>query len=710
MARVPTLDGPTVQRQALPGVELQAAPVGLAPDIQARQAAQFNQAGQQIVDTTHRIGIDMLDQANQLRVDDAVNKAKEQALKLTFDKDVGFTSLKGQAALDRPNGQSLGQEYGGNLQTGVSDIAAGLGNDRQRQLFQQRMQPVQQQFQAQLMQHENQEFKTYALSVDDGIQKNQINTIGLNYNNPAVVDDSVKSIQASVYRQGKILGKSAEWIEAQSRTLTSNAHLVALQSALEKNDPLYADQYLKKYSTQMDANDILRANGLITKEVDAKIGQAAGLQVMGLNQPKMAPTDADRLTNLVMGAESGGKDFGPDGKLLTSPKGAQGRMQVMPATAADPGYGIKPAADNSPEELARVGRQKLQAMLQKYGGNVPQALAAYNWGEGNVDKAIKQAASAGDKFRPAQGNDWLAYAPKETQNYVAGIMGKYGAGGGAPQRPTLQDVHQQVRETLGPNARPEQVRIATETVTKQFSDATAAVKQRGEEAYTTALSALIQNGGDFASLPNDVRAAIPPDKFDDAMTFAGKRAAGVPIQTDWNTYTELRAQAATNPAAFRKTDLRQYYDRLAPAQREQMLDLQTKLADPKNAPEIASVSQQLSIAHNLLGFAADAHEKKGKFDNAVTQALAEETRVKKRELNFEERDTIIKRMMLPINDGAWFGTTRQYQVSGTPKEGRAPFEITDDDRSLITAALKQEGVPVNDANITARFNLRHGIR
>ena len=33
---------------------------------------------------------------------------------------------------------------------------------------------------------------------------------------------------------------------------------------------------------------------------------------------------------------------------------------------------------------------------------------------------------------------------------------------------------------------------------------------------------------------------------DEAMTYAGKIAAGVPVQTDWNTYTQLRAMAVSD--------------------------------------------------------------------------------------------------------------------------------------------------------------------
>ena len=79
----------------------------------------------------------------------------------------------------------------------------------------------------------------------------------------------------------------------------------------------------------------------------------------------MAQESIDDLINAVMQAESRGKRY-TDGKLTTSPKGAEGEMQVMRKTQRDPGFGVKPAQDNSADEIARVGRDYLNAMLKKF--------------------------------------------------------------------------------------------------------------------------------------------------------------------------------------------------------------------------------------------------------------------------------------------------------------------------------------------------------
>jgi Transglycosylase SLT domain len=65
-----------------------------------------------------------------------------------------------------------------------------------------------------------------------------------------------------------------------------------------------------------------------------------------------------------------------------SNKGAQGLMQLMPATAGE--FGAKDALD--PKENVDAGSKFLRALLEKYKGDLPQALAAYNAGPEAVDR------------------------------------------------------------------------------------------------------------------------------------------------------------------------------------------------------------------------------------------------------------------------------------------------------------------------------------
>lgn len=102
--------------------------------------------------------------------------------------------------------------------------------------------------------------------------------------------------------------------------------------------------------------------------------------------------------------ESRGRSFDSKGNILTSPKGAEGSMQVMPKTQINPGFGVTPARNKSPEELERVGRDYGIAMLNEF-KDPKLAAMAYNWGPANVKKWL-----ASDRSTPI---------PKETSKYAS---------------------------------------------------------------------------------------------------------------------------------------------------------------------------------------------------------------------------------------------------------------------------------------------------
>ncbi|MDG9966928.1 transglycosylase SLT domain-containing protein [Achromobacter mucicolens] len=706
MPRVPTPDAPRVSSSGLPGVRQQAGPGALAAEIGARQSQQFGQNLMAAGVAATNIATDMQQQANQLRVDDAVNQAKEAALKLTFDPQAGYTNVKGIQALQRESGQPLATEYGDMLNQQFESIAAGLGNDAQRLAFRRASQNIGLQFQEQATRYEGEQFRTYAASVREGTIANATNEIGLYYNDPQKIDQNILSIQAAVADLGRMKGLSASQIEAQTRKMTSNAHLTALSSALQKNDVAYADAYMRKYAPQMDADDMLRVNGLLTKQMDARLGAAAATATVNRAMPRIMPTPADRLVNLVTGsgtqlppeltqlvaqAESGDRDLNADGSVVTSPKGAKGRMQVMDDTNRDPGYGVVPARDDSLEERARVGRDYFQAMLREYGGNLTQALAAYNAGPGNVNNALKAADKADDRA------NWMNYLPKpsETIPYVKGILAKYEAGQGAPAKPTLYELQRNVRDEMEGQS-PERIRIALDETARQFEVATKAIKQRDDEAVAGAMRELIANGGRYSELPLAVRAMIPAGEVDKVITFAGKIAKGED-RTNEAVYQKLAGDPAylrslsDNEFFMLRGELSESDFKTFANQRGAAAGRATEKADDLNTAAINN-----TLNNRLATLKIDPSPKDGSGDAVrvgairkfVNDAVLSQQKVTGKQMTDRETEEFIDGLFAKSVQfrSFWFGTSNERML--TLKAGDIPSEV----KTALKADFKKNGI------------------
>lgn len=87
------------------------------------------------------------------------------------------------------------------------------------------------------------------------------------------------------------------------------------------------------------------------------------------------------------------------GKNMLSGAGAKGHFQFMDGTAKQ--YGLQDP--NNLEQSADAAARMMSDLLKKYKGDVPSAAAAYNWGQGNLDKK------------------GIANAPKETRDYMLKI-------------------------------------------------------------------------------------------------------------------------------------------------------------------------------------------------------------------------------------------------------------------------------------------------
>lgn len=180
----------------------------------------------------------------------------------------------------------------------------------------------------------------------------------------------------------------------------------------------------------------------------------------------------DDLLHGIMMAESSGNPLAYNIK-----SGAAGAYQFLPGTARDLGLRVNSQVDDrlDPSKSRAAASVYMRQLLKRYNGNVDNALRAYNWGMGNVDKWI------------ANGSD-ISQLPKETREYTGKVYGNMGnarnyyatqgrmadsrpyelaSGGGQSQITNSTHIN-----TVNVNSNPQSVDSLTQSINQQAKRAT----------------------------------------------------------------------------------------------------------------------------------------------------------------------------------------------------------------------------------------------
>ncbi|WP_444859383.1 transglycosylase SLT domain-containing protein [Serratia sp. (in: enterobacteria)] len=155
----------------------------------------------------------------------------------------------------------------------------------------------------------------------------------------------------------------------------------------------------------------------------------AGEEMLAWLQPKLSKLEetfglpAGLLRSMVI-TESGGDT------QAVSKAGAKGPFQFMPGTAKD--FGLVGDDVFDPEKSAHAAARYMSQLLKMFDGDLGKALAAYNWGQGNVERK------------------GLGAAPQETREYVPKVLSNLpqpGAGMAAQARQPVGGSQSTITET-----------------------------------------------------------------------------------------------------------------------------------------------------------------------------------------------------------------------------------------------------------------------
>lgn len=526
-------------------------PPGLTPEIAAISGQQLSRFGQNVDSFGNDIGniaLKLQDEANVAAVAQATMQARNMSADLTTGdgqngRPLGFTNIKGYDAVARPGDKPLADEYLDHYQDGLDKISENLKSDAQRRQFALVASSLKTELYNRATGHEAQQYNDWKASIYSGTVQSAQQHITDNYTNPNAVERAIYGddttgelgIVGATQAAGRMAGKSEREINADVALQVSAARSKVVLAAAADGNIAYANAYLNQYAKPQTngftAPDLIRLKDGLRSENDTlqgfqaaqdAVGTAVGMHsgngfthVLGItaqNTPGLYHTpapDAAKIEAITAKAESN------NNPNAVSPAGAKGIMQVLDGTNKDPGFGVRPAQDDSPQERARVGRDYLAAMIKHYNGDNAKAWAAYNWGPGHVDKLL---GGVGTDGMTKDGKFWLAATPVETQRYVTANMKALGDPHGvdAPMSsdyqklPTLEDMLVAVRQSSYVQGNPRALKIAEEEVTRQHAAMVADQAQKWENARQAALDG-VEKTGSYDALPYEAKAALKPE-------------------------------------------------------------------------------------------------------------------------------------------------------------------------------------------------------
>lgn len=421
--------------------------------------------------------------------------------------------------------------------------------------------------------------------------------------------------------------------------------------------------------------DVMRSKRNVLAGVDDIISTA------GPDSPAVT-SPVSNIQDVVLTLESGGQRWDPDtGSILTSPKGAQGEMQVMPDTARDPGYGVVPARDNSPEELARVGRDYITAMVKEYRGDTDKALAAYNAGPAAVGRALMQAREAGD-------TNWLARLPEETQAYVANGRKMLNKVQSKPKIMTMADYEPMLRARFQD---PDELSRARQELSLRLQTRDNDIKVKREQAQEEAID-MVDRGVQVDALPMELRERLDPNALPGLRSYAKTKLSGQDVATDMNLYYDL----ATDPARLRGANLKAYRDRLGEAEFKELT--RSQIALNADSREWTNILTRKEVVEGLMSQAGiETESKAGK--ERVAQMLSRLSQRVNNQSTEQELRAEAARMLVDVKveRNNWFNKDAKVYTLGDDEYAR--IIVPSEDRKRIVAGLRNNGEPVTEEAI-----------
>lgn len=499
------------------------------PDAGAPLAHAANQAfsaGQEMVNAQAK----MLAEMNDLAADNALAQVKAFEQDLRVNPDMGYESLRGENALNRPDGQSLVDEYDGYLMKRANEIKDTLKNDVQKSLFSQRLESIRQTLRNKTGEHllsEGQKWKETSLNSQIDLAANSFTLSTSDEERDAAIK---RAIGAAKGLQN-LNGWDSETMQKKVMDASDKAIRQVIDDQIDKGNYAEATRLAIKYGEFAHGETVVKARQKIEQAYQDQVIEDATANFKPgdvIQIPVNADSSKADTGNPIQDTVSRiiGYESGNDPNIKNKKSTAEGLGQFIDSTWFHMVRKYRPdiAKGKTDEQLKPLKRdpalsremttryvEENSALLKKHGFpvNVRNLYVMHFLGSGEGPKLLRadpnQPVSSFISARSINANkkvlsgktaqqvlDWAARAMK---------VGKGGGGGTSyVSIPTGDPVAMEKAIRQLPKNQQASVRA---NINRQISAYNEADKQRKAE-NTNAIMGMLENGGSVNSIPKSV--------------------------------------------------------------------------------------------------------------------------------------------------------------------------------------------------------------
>ena len=484
-----------------------------APSVQSAVPEQLQQMGGAISQTggvAAKLFADHLHEVNRLRVDDAATKLTRAAMEHSTGPN-GYLTLRGEDAVNRPDGKTLADEYGEALDKDADGIGATL-TKTQREAFQAIATDYSTRFRQQADQHAFKQTEVWQAQVYETRNTAQSEVIATNPLNQERIDAARQNMENNLRQRMDKLGVSGddafnnEMVRLMTPGLKNGFQRLVDSDMIEE-----AQAFYDKNSRYMDGDAQTSVNRVLTAAEDQRAAKAAAADAHAGLTANSGPQGASGSGSPVKGAawkitseigdsrdggarSHAGVDFQP-------PAAHPGWYPTQDFTISNVHTQARGGAGGIIADITFANGKKIRAMhlaeAPREGSYKAGTLAAVAGKTGNA-KGNKGAIIHAEGLNPDGSRfDPRAYFPVGS---AGGSSNAARASGGAEPGSvaSLQQGIASIQDNAALSPRAKDLAIA---MFKQDFSLMAAVKQEAEEkAVDSAYNKVYRSGGDMGAL------------------------------------------------------------------------------------------------------------------------------------------------------------------------------------------------------------------